>query len=119
MAPPNSRIFSVKVVLPASGCEMIAKVRRRATGLGSFMVPEGFGKGAPPLSRLQSEGKGRGFSAAVRLTIESRPEPQRGRILTPRMLEANHLPSGRSHLECARNRLAPWSFSEQAASRSR
>ena len=29
MAPPNSSNFSVKVVLPASGCEMIAKVRRR------------------------------------------------------------------------------------------
>jgi hypothetical protein len=30
MAPPNSSSFSVSVVLPASGCEMIAKVRRRA-----------------------------------------------------------------------------------------
>src|SRR5690606_28965297 len=30
IAPPNSRSFSVRVVLPASGCEMIAKVRRRA-----------------------------------------------------------------------------------------
>jgi hypothetical protein len=29
IAPPRSRSFSVKVVLPASGCEMIAKVRRR------------------------------------------------------------------------------------------
>src|SRR5207342_649746 len=29
MAPPNSSSFSVSVVLPASGCEMIAKVRRR------------------------------------------------------------------------------------------
>src|SRR5215467_12439508 len=28
-APPYKRNFSVKVVLPASGCEMIAKVRRR------------------------------------------------------------------------------------------
>src|SRR5580704_13079842 len=31
IAPPNSRSFSVKVVLPASGWEMIAKVRRRPT----------------------------------------------------------------------------------------
>ena len=31
MAPPNSRSFSVNVVLPASGWEMIAKVRRRST----------------------------------------------------------------------------------------
>src|SRR5436190_15928893 len=30
MAPPASSRFSVKVVLPASGCEMIAKVRRLA-----------------------------------------------------------------------------------------
>jgi hypothetical protein len=30
MAPPNSSSFSVRVVLPASGCEMIANVRRRA-----------------------------------------------------------------------------------------
>ena len=29
IAPPNNKSFSVKVVLPASGCEMIAKVRRR------------------------------------------------------------------------------------------
>ena len=30
IAPPNSSYFSVKVVLPASECETIAKVRRRA-----------------------------------------------------------------------------------------
>ena len=30
IGPPNSSNFSLKVVLPASGCEMIAKVRRRA-----------------------------------------------------------------------------------------
>jgi hypothetical protein len=29
IAPPNSGSFSVKMVLPASGCEMISKVRRR------------------------------------------------------------------------------------------
>ena len=32
IAPPNKRSFSVSVVLPASGCEMMAKVRRRETG---------------------------------------------------------------------------------------
>ena len=31
MAPPNSSSFSVSVVLPASGCAMMAKVRRRET----------------------------------------------------------------------------------------
>jgi hypothetical protein len=30
IAPPNSKSFSVSVVLPASGREMTAKVRRRA-----------------------------------------------------------------------------------------
>src|SRR5438876_3245809 len=35
IAPPNSSSFSVSVVLPASGCEMIAKVRRRATSAAS------------------------------------------------------------------------------------
>src|ERR1700743_514729 len=35
MAPPNSSSFSVSVVLPASGCAMIAKVRRRATSSDS------------------------------------------------------------------------------------
>ena len=29
IAPPNSGSFSVKMILPASGCEMISKVRRR------------------------------------------------------------------------------------------
>src|SRR5450631_1181593 len=37
MAPPNSKSFSVSVVFPASGWEMMAKVRRRATGSRSFM----------------------------------------------------------------------------------
>src|SRR6187401_798789 len=35
MAPPNSSSFSVSVVLPASGWEMIANVRRRATSSDS------------------------------------------------------------------------------------
>ena len=35
MAPPNSKSFSVSVVLPASGCEMMANVRRRATSAAS------------------------------------------------------------------------------------
>src|SRR5512139_3686222 len=35
IAPPNSRSFSVSVVLPASGCAMIANVRRFAIAAGS------------------------------------------------------------------------------------
>ncbi len=38
IAPPNSRSFSVSVVLPASGCEMMAKVRRRATSSAREVV---------------------------------------------------------------------------------
>ncbi len=39
MAPPNRSSFSVSVVLPASGCEMIAKLRRRAiSSFGEFIV---------------------------------------------------------------------------------
>jgi len=34
MAPPNSSSFSVSVVLPASGWEMMAKVRREAEMVG-------------------------------------------------------------------------------------
>ncbi len=58
MAPPNSSSFSVSVVLPASGWEMIAKVRRRSTSAASgvcgiesaaesglFMAPHVAGKG--------------------------------------------------------------------------
>jgi hypothetical protein len=52
IAPPKSSSFSVSVVLPASGCEMIAKVRRRATsftnaGLGEVILFGFF----PPLER--------------------------------------------------------------------
>src|SRR5437762_2986480 len=36
-APPYRRNFSVSVVLPASGWEMIAKVRRRAISSDDFM----------------------------------------------------------------------------------
>ena len=35
IAPAYSSSFSVSVVLPASGCEMMANVRRRATSLSS------------------------------------------------------------------------------------
>src|SRR5208282_4452509 len=47
MAPPNNRSFSVNVVLPASGCEMIAKVRRRSTS-----VTKGDRAGAPSGARM-------------------------------------------------------------------
>ena len=50
IAPPNSSNFSVKVVLPASGCEMIAKVRRRKiSSLRLLINPFQLFLGARPL----------------------------------------------------------------------
>ena len=39
IAPPNSSSFSVSVVLPASGCEMMAKVRRGNGAIWSATAP--------------------------------------------------------------------------------
>ena len=58
IAPPNSSSFSVSVVLPASGCEMIANVRLfRCSCMGK---------------RLR-EVSGTGCSVAARITASSRP----------------------------------------------
>ncbi len=43
IAPENSSSFSVSVVLPASGCEMMAKVRRRRTSLARSVDMAGGG----------------------------------------------------------------------------
>ena len=40
MALPNSRTFSVMVVLPASGCDIIAKVRRFAISCSKLSILE-------------------------------------------------------------------------------
>ena len=52
IAPPKSSSFSVKVVLPASGWEMMAKVRRRAASClmadmrnAARWAPSGIGSG--------------------------------------------------------------------------
>src|SRR5678809_1426018 len=45
MAPPNSSSFSVSVVLPASGCEMMANVRRRAVSCPVEVIENGSGVG--------------------------------------------------------------------------
>src|SRR4051812_14726576 len=49
IAPPNSRSFSVSVVLPASGWEMMAKVRLRAT---SVLSGDAVSEGASPASTI-------------------------------------------------------------------
>jgi hypothetical protein len=46
IAPPNSSSFSVSVVLPASGWEMMAKVRRRVASLATAL--EGLDMGRTP-----------------------------------------------------------------------
>ena len=51
MAPPNSSSFSVSVVLPASGCEMMAKVRRLAapdSPWGMVFMAGQIARGRPP-----------------------------------------------------------------------
>src|SRR5882757_6030870 len=63
IAPPNSSNFSVKVVLPASGCEMIAKVRRRAiswAGVGMKGTTEHVPphRGSPELAEWKTGLKG-------------------------------------------------------------
>ena len=64
MAPPNSSSFSVSVVLPASGWEMIANVRRRATSSesgerdGEFGGYGKIGHGAERLAGKKREFKG-------------------------------------------------------------
>ena len=42
IAPPNSSSFSVSVVLPASGCEMMANVRRRAVSCPVEVITPGW-----------------------------------------------------------------------------
>jgi hypothetical protein len=50
IAPENSSSFSVSVVLPASGCEMMAKVRRRRTSRSMAGVDMGGNPTKPGLS---------------------------------------------------------------------
>ena len=59
MAPPYKSSFSVRVVLPASGCEMIANVRRlsissRMVGMGLILsLLSGCGRAAGPCPALR------------------------------------------------------------------
>src|SRR6186997_3335629 len=52
IAPENSSSFSVSVVLPASGWEMMAKVRRRRTSVARSGIGE---EGAPRRSGRMEE----------------------------------------------------------------
>src|ERR1700733_3483225 len=90
MAPPKRSSFSVSVVLPASGCEMIAKVRRRATGLGSVIIFELWGRSALYLVRLRPQGKP-GDDSCVPMRLERQagwlaPAARRSRRMDSRRL---------------------------------
>src|SRR5215203_5947972 len=68
IAPPNSSNFSVSVVLPASGCEMMANVRLfRCSCIGGTR-----GKSA---RRRQRRGEDHGVFAAVVGLVVRRPSP--------------------------------------------
>src|SRR4051794_12850400 len=81
-APPYSRNFSVSVVLPASGCEIIANVRRRAISsvISSWRIVvhvKGRGRPAHGRSRIARgtyTTPGPGFPF-----YRTRPHPQRTR----------------------------------------
>src|SRR5262249_16513149 len=58
MAPPKSSSFSVSVVLPASGCEMIAKVRRRRISASSSVMSSRVGSGVGVVTQCTLENGG-------------------------------------------------------------
>ena len=52
MAPENNSSFSVSVVLPASGCEMMAKVQQRRVSEGTSKRPRNSGGGQARRGRM-------------------------------------------------------------------
>src|SRR5688572_9467845 len=56
MAPPNSNSFSVSVVLPASGCEIMANVRRRTVSPVEVMSSFRSTRGVWPDLALEHDG---------------------------------------------------------------
>src|SRR5512134_550226 len=68
IAPENSSSFSVSVVLPASGWEMMAKVRRRRTS----EAMSDMGAGAPDAARSKIAGVMRAGGGAARHGDEAR-----------------------------------------------
>ena len=73
IAPENSSSFSVSVVLPASGWEMIAKVRRRRVSAAKDMAVNAgraHGRGR--------QGKGRDFTRHTTLRAPAKRPPHQG-----------------------------------------
>jgi len=77
IAPANSSSFSVSVVLPASGWEMMAKVRRRFTSSGRVMGAAAVGGGRRPYAKGPGVATGAlSLIATVRLTHCNPPRPR-------------------------------------------
>src|SRR5438552_5292682 len=101
MAPPNSSSFSVRVVLPASGCEMIAKVRRRPISAARPLMGQGT-SGRRGLEGAQGELEhGRILAAAERLVVAAPGAglPEAHREIEPdrRGVRGPHLEKGLGH----------------------
>src|SRR5690242_10563164 len=95
MAPPNSRSFSVSVVLPASGCEMIAKVRRRRiSASSSVMSLEARSGGSVAAQRTPENG---GILATVGRLIVAAPHAYL--LEAERKIQPDRRHVGRSDLE--------------------
>src|SRR5579859_4931834 len=61
MAPPNGSSFSVSVVLPASGCEMMAKVRRSSIASVKVLIGTRSEEIVPEIGRLPLDDDGLPF----------------------------------------------------------
>src|SRR5262249_23083800 len=93
MAPPNNSNFSVKVVLPASGCEMMAKVRLRPTSADNWSDKIG----DPSVVHWKKFAYGDFFETLHSLPAAARPA-QKSVVLRP----AQPAPTGSSgSLACA------------------
>src|SRR5688572_32144652 len=102
MAPPNSSSFSVSVVFPASGCEMIAKLRRRVISSFAFMAGRGSRgardcSGSGCLQRAELEAVDQGVLAAgCRLVIAA---PRAYALEAESVIERDRRAVAATHLE--------------------
>jgi hypothetical protein len=91
MAPPYSRNFSVSVVLPASGWEMMAKVLRREISVRSSDMEY-------PPEKYQSMGHLRPTALLRRPSVLPRQNLGEGRIHSARSKRKSELPQKRQLL---------------------
>src|SRR5262245_6836734 len=94
MAPPKSSSFSVSVVLPAPGCEMIANVRRRRISAVSSGIR--LSGGTRPSVAEQKLQHGRILAAADGLVIAA---PRTDLLEAQRLVQADGAGVRRAHFE--------------------